>query len=660
MISRALFRLIPNKSLILLFNKEKGQLRKYILFLFIVASFGILRANEVDQMKFRSLLNLSNYIGNDYVNAIQDGEVINEFEYAEMQEFVAKMTKIHGELSLQVQTPSFLGISENIDALNFAIQSKDNPVSVQAIASQIGEKLLEEGLLSNVPANYPNIVKGKQLYLQACAQCHGANGLGDGTSSVGLNPAPANFRETAHIFPFHIYNTVQLGIEGTSMVAQSYLTEQETWDIAFYVMTLSYPDSSFNAALYPAAAAKIDLVTLANNNNANLEATFNEDAVAKVKALRFHKAATTQAESLDLTLKMLQESMRLYHEGQYADANQLALDAYFIGFEPAEIELGATSPGKVTLIEKEMMIFRSYLADGGNDSLIKEQYEKIVYHFDIIQNEEKQSGFWFVFIASISILLREGLEALLIIVAILAALNTFAGGERAKKYVHAGWIFALLIGIMSYFFAGKIIALGSHKRELIEGAGALLAVVILLSVGFWLHDKSNAMSWNKYVKDKLSKHLGANSLWSVALLAFVVVFREAFESVIFLSSLSMGDTGDSGLAVLFGTIFSTGLVMLIGMLIIKFSKRLPIHQVFKISSITMIILAVILAGKGIKELQEAAFVGVNLLDFRFSVDLLGFYPTFQTILAQVVTLLIALVLWFLNKKRQAPLAPHKA
>jgi len=635
-------------------------LRKHFLFLFIALNFFLLQAKEVDQMKFRSLVNLSNYIGNDYLNAVADGLVVNEFEYAEMQEFVLKMKSIHLELLPQIKSKSFENLSGNISALETAVLGKESPKKVQEIATNIAKILLDEGILSNSPSTYPNLAKGKELYLQACAQCHGVKGLGDGTGSIGLNPAPANFRETTHIFPFHIYNTVQLGIEGTSMVAQAYLSEQETWDIAFYVMTLTYEDTIFNQELYPSAATKVDLASLANSNNAKLETFFDLQAHDKVKAMRFHSSEASQAESLRVTLKMLQESMRLYHDGNFSGANQLALDAYFVGFEPVEIQLGATSPGKVVLIEKEMMIFRSYLSSEGNDSILKEQYAKIVYHFDVIQNEEKQSGFWFVFLASISILLREGLEALLIIVAILAALNTFAEGDKAKKYVHAGWVFALLLGFVSFFFAGKIIALGSHKRELIEGVGALIAVVILLSVGFWLHDKSNAISWSKYVNDKLSKHLTNNSLWSIALLAFVVVFREAFESVIFLSSLTMGNSADSGIAVLLGTLLSAGLILLIGMLIIKFSKRLPIHQVFKISSITMIVLAVVLAGRGIKELQEAAFIGVDLLHFRFSWDLLGFYPTIQTISAQIITLIVALLLWFLNKKKQTPPKAKKA
>ncbi|MEZ4979465.1 MAG: FTR1 family protein [Chitinophagales bacterium] len=471
-----------------------------------------------------------------------------------------------------------------------------------------------------------------------------------------LDPAPVNFQESTHLFPFHVFNTIQLGIEGTAMVPLSQLSEKETWDIAFYVMTLGFADANTSSDLYDEAADLVDLNMLSNSSNEELAKLFPKESEAYVKALRFYIPSNSQEESLALSLKMLEEAMSFYEQGLYAESNQRALDAYFIGFEPVEINLGATNPSMVLTIEKEMMLFRSYLKVPGNEVLIQEQYDKIAYHFEAIKNEDQQGGFWFVFLASVSILLREGLEALLIIVAILAALNSFANGEKAKKYVHAGWLSAAFLGIVSYFFAAKLIAMGSHKRELIEGFGALLAVVILLSVGFWLHDKSNAASWTKYVKSKLSKHVDSNSLWSVAVLAFIVVFREAFESVVFLSSLSMNASADANLGVLLGSLFSAALIILIGLLIIKFSKRLPIHQVFKISSITMIVLAVILAGRGVKELQEAALLDVNLLGFKFSADVLGFYPTIQTIMAQIFTLAIALGLWYYNKKQAKTLA----
>ena len=117
----------------------------------------------------------------------------------------------------------------------------------------------------------------------------------------------------------------------------------------------------------------------------------------------------------------------------------------------------------------------------------------------------------------------------------------------------------------------------------------------------------------------------------------------------------MAGGSESGLAVLFGALLSMVFIGILGIFIVKFSKRLPVHQVFKISSITMLTLAIILAGKGINELQEAAFIGIDLLNFRFSIDFLGFYPTYQTIIAQIVTLTIAGGLWLLNRQKHVKL-----
>lgn len=624
---------------------------KYLFNLLIALTFTLtIKAETNEQFYFRTMINLADYIANDYPNAVHNGEVVNEFEFAEMAEFSKRILENYEEASKEYSSENFNNLPKQFSALNEAIFNKKSAVEVNQIAKSISTTLLNEGILINIPSKHPSILKGKQLYATHCQECHGQQGLGDGALGVNLDPSPANFKESPHLFPFHIYNTIQLGIEGTAMAPVA-LNEEETWDLAFYVMTLMYEDSLVNSEFVADALTKIDLGTLANSTNAQIEANFEINGAESTKALRFFEAKKSNREqSLELTLNMLQNAKMLYKASMFKAADKAALDAYFIGFEPVEIELGAKSPNKVLLIEKEMMIFRSYLKEAGNEAEIKEQYDVIAYHFEGIKDDEGKNGFWFDFIASISILLREGLEALLIIVAILAALNTFEGGKRAKKFVHFGWLSAAFIGVISYFFVNKLIALGAHNREIIEGFGALLAVVILLSVGFWLHDKSNAQSWSKYVKDKLSKHLSTNSLWSIAILSFVVVFREAFESVIFLSSITMG-AESSSLAVFAGTIFSAILLLIIAIVIIKYAKKLPIHQVFLFSSITMIVLAIILAGKGVKELQEAALIGVNLLDFRFSWDLIGFYPTVQTISAQFFTLVVSISLWIFNKKK---------
>jgi high-affinity iron transporter len=611
----------------------------------------VLSAQEINSNSFRTLVNLSNYIANDYKNAVQNKQVINEFEYEEMQEFSMQLYELHASLLPSINNNEFKELEKTLDSLQQAIEVKADPLIIQNYTQSISKVLMELNVLATFPSYYPNIANGKLLYQENCSSCHGVKGMGDGSIALGLNPPPANLKTASHIFPFHIYNTVVLGIEGTSMVAQNNLSESETWDLAFYVMTLQYPDSIYQDDLYSSAIEIVGLEDLSNKTNAQLASYLGDNGAEKLKALRFHQIESNKEKSLQLTLAYLNEALAFYKLKDFTAAKQKALDAYFIGFEPLERELGATNPSKVAEVEHEMLVFRNLLEKEGNEKALNVQYDVLKQIFDGIQNEKRGSGFWFAFLASISILLREGLEALLIVLAILSALQSLPEGKKAKWYLHFGWISALILGIVSYFFVGKLIAMGAHKRELLEGFGALLAVVILLSVGFWMHSKSNAIAWSQYVKSTLSKHLQSNSFWSIALLSFVVVFREAFESVIFLSTLTMNQSAESSWAVILGFIFSACIILVIAILILYFSKKLPVHQVFKISSITMLVLAVILAGKGVKELQEASWIAVDLLPISFSIDILGLYATYQTLAAQLMTLVISISLAYYNNQR---------
>jgi high-affinity iron transporter len=300
-----------------------------------------------------------------------------------------------------------------------------------------------------------------------------------------------------------------------------------------------------------------------------------------------------------------------------------------------------------------MLAFRSLLSSSGKADEVLERKRNIDLYLEGLDFDGATSNnFWFSLFATLSILIREGLEALLIIVAILSALRAMKANE-AIKYVHVGWISALLLGIASYLLVEKVLELGAYNREIIEGLGAILAVIILLSVGYWLHDKSNAQRWQQYVKWKIQKNLNKGSFIGIGLLAFVVVFREAFESVVFLSALTAGGEAAAKNGVAFGFIISLILIVVLAVMIIKFSKTIPVHHVFKASSILIIVLAIILAGKGIKELQEAGWFGVNLLPFKFNIDFLGFYPTFQTVGAQLLVFIIAMILMQINKRKLA-------
>ncbi|GAA3275999.1 hypothetical protein GCM10020258_55700 [Sphingomonas yabuuchiae] len=136
------------------------------------------------------------------------------------------------------------------------------------------------------------------------------------------------------------------------------------------------------------------------------------------------------------------------------------------------------------------------------------------------------------FLGAFTILLREGLEALLIVVAMIAFLRKADRGE-ALRYVHGGWVSAIIAGGITWAVATYAIGISGASRELTEGFGSLFAAFVLLSVGIWMHGKAQADQWQRYIREKMSRALSGGSGWFLFGLAFVVVYREVFETILF-------------------------------------------------------------------------------------------------------------------------------
>ena len=145
-------------------------------------------------------------------------------------------------------------------------------------------------------------------------------------------------------------------------------------------------------------------------------------------------------------------------------------------------------------------------------------------------------------------------------------------------------------------------SISGASRELTEGFGSLFAALVLISVGIWMHGKSQADAWQVYIREKMSKALSRRSAWFLFLLAFVVVYREVFETILFLVALwSQG----GHVALLLGVLAAALTLGVIAWALLGYSRRLPIGKFFGFSSILLAILAVVLAGKGVSGLQES-------------------------------------------------------
>ena len=356
--------------------------------------------------------------------------------------------------------------------------------------------------------------------------------------------------------------------------------------------------------------------------------------------------------TMSLSRARLAESVTAYVGGNRSKAIDLALSAYLDGFEPVEPALKARDHALVVRIEVAMGELRAVMSKNESAETVRERADHLGALFDVAERalSPQETSIGSTFAGAFTILLREGLEALLIVVAMIAFLRK---AERVDvlPYVHGGWIAALVAGGMTWTAATYLISISGASRELTEGFGSLIAAVVLVSVGLWMHGKAQADAWQRYVREKLSHALSRKSAWFLFLLAFVVVYREVFETILFFAALwSQG----SGLAILVGAAAGAAVLAVTAWALLSYSRRLPIARFFSVSSILITILAVILAGKGIAALQEAGLLDILPLKGLPRVEMLGIYPTWQGALAQTSILIIMLVgFWYTGRSAAA-------
>jgi len=638
---------------------------KILLLLFVgfICSGGQVKAQNTNSHKeLRSLINLLDYIGKDYPNAVKDGNIVSTSEYQEMLDFSNQIKKLHAQISKDLGNKEFKSLTDSIGQLKKAVEKKASNEVIASRASGIQQRILKLNLITITPSSWPDLQHGKQIFANACQSCHGKSGLGDGSLAKDLNPPPSNFHDStlaANLSPLQAYNTIKLGIQGTGMQAFNELSDKEAWDVAFYINSLRY-DTNISTGkerkIKHTLQDTLELRNLATWKNKQWMAFFdkrNIDKAAGLSVLRSMNESDrpTKENKLARAITLLNSATEAYKGNQKDKAQTLALNAYLHGVEPMENQIKASNPSLVPEIENKMIEVRSAIKQSKSLQTLNQKVEAATLSIQQAQSllNNQDYSFWFTFMMAGSILLREGLEAVLIILVIISVLKSM-GANRSLKFVHGGWIIALFLGIISWFFAESLIQMSSLQREMMEGIGSLIAVGMLLYIGFWLHNKTHASQWTKFVKEKITRLVDEKNQWGLAFLAFVVVFREAFESVIFLSSISIKSTavGDSG--ILAGSVSALLLVFLLAFVIIKFSKRLPIQSVFKYSAFIMALLAVILAGKGIHEFQEAGYLSIYSLSHLPDLPILGLYPTLFTIIAQAIIAMSIVALWQYSKR----------
>jgi high-affinity iron transporter len=607
---------------------------------------------------------LLDYVAVDYSGAVSNGQITSEAEYAEMTEFSAA---VRLRIAALPKTGAQQALVGQATGLQRAIAAKSSPETVAKNARSLATALLVAYPVSPAPIKAPDFTRGARLYQENCAACHGATGNGRGPSAAGLDPAPIAFADISRARQrslFALYQVISQGLDGTSMQAFSQLSSEDRWALANYSGSIAFTDSRVGEKLWkndPSVRKAIpDLTTLATITPATLGAAIGQDKADAVMAyLRAHPEVVVSAStgSLALTREKLRQSLAAYRAGDRKGAEGLALSAYLDGFEPVEPMLASRDAALMARIERAMGGLRSGISKGIPVSEIAAQVDALDELFGeaetaISPNSASDAS---TFIGALTILLREGLEALLIVVAMIAFLRK-ADRADVLPYVHGGWVSALLAGVATWIAATFVIGISGASRELTEGFGSLLAAVILLSVGIWMHGKSQADEWQRYIRATLGKALTRGSAWFLFGLAFLAVYREVFETIIFYAALS---TQGNGAVMFAGAATAIALLGVIAWAMLRYSRRLPITKFFAYSSLLMAILAVVLIGKGVAALQEAGLVNVNPLDGFPRIASLGVFPATEPLLAQAVMLAL-LVMGFWHNTRRSPLGSGRA
>ena len=595
----------------------------------------------------RRILSLVDYIGGDYQNAVLDGEVINGDEYKEMLEFSSQAQELFQALKSSAGDKA--NIESEINELSNLIAAKSSVKRVEEVSNSIKGKIISSYSMVSYPGRSPSLEIGKEVYGNNCSQCHGLSGAADGPLANGLNPPPTKFIDpalTLGLSPFKVYNTTTFGIAGTTMPSFPQISDDKKWDLAFYVLSLA---SKNEGGLSGAEIASLlpeelkdykSLATLSNNqlgDKISEHGGSQEERDLAISYLRkgvFSDNASSKASALALTSGLLDESLELYKTGRTKESYEKTLDAYLLGFEQVEPDLFVKDRKFTAEMEANFGDYRNAIKSGKSVAEIENLNTKLQDNLNSasVILESKSTSKFISFLNSFAIMVREGLEAILIIAAIIAFLNA-TGSRKAVKYIHYGWIAALVAGVLTWFLAKTVISISGAQREIIEGITALVAAAVLFYVSYWLISKIEVRKWKEYIQGKVENAVSRNSVIALASVSFFAVYREAFETVLFYQALWL-QAENSQSAVIWGIVAGAAVLVILFFAIFKLALRIPLKYFFTFTSIFLYFLAFILLGKGIKELQEAGVVNATPVDFLPYIDAIGFYPTLQTAVPQ--------------------------
>lgn len=465
--------------------------------------------------------------------------------------------------------------------------------------------------------------------------------------------------------------------EAQSIVVRSYLDRFETLE-AYYGPAAQYTapglaeevrlgESAFHLLLRSTDASALQTnATAVERQLARIRAAIRSSGVqttpdvqaTQVTAQAVVQPGAARSAAIRAPLKELSEAAVAYHAGDAARALALVEHAYLEGIEPLESRLPARL---VDRVEKAIHLeLRPAIRRNADAVIVSSMIGSI--GADLLAGDRflaEGHNASFAVINSFVIILREGLEAVLLIAALIAYLGAIGAAARYRRQIYAGVAGGIVASIGTWFLAATLLPISGANRELLEGVTALVAVVVLLYVANWLFQKTYIHDWKDYLRVRVGSAVSRGSAFAMVSLAFAAVYREGFETVLFYQALAF----DSGVApILAGFVPGILLITAIGFAIIRAGLKLPLKKVFGWTNAILMYLAFVFIGKGLYNLQEAGIFAPHPLplpDHPALRQLLGFYPVVETVVAQIafILLIAATYVWYRRKKKPALNAP---
>ena len=336
------------------------------------------------------------------------------------------------------------------------------------------------------------------------------------------------------------------------------------------------------------------------------------------------------------SINILVEAQKQFNNNKVNEA-KLNIKKFIEIWPSVEGEVQTRNTSLYTKIETELPVI-----------MVKGDYQKL----DNIVNDllKIDTTSEYTLIDASLILLREGLEALVIIIALVSSMNGI-GYKKGIKYVWGGAILGIFTSIvMSFILTNLFPSISSAtNREILEGLVGIVAVFVMISVGLWLNSKSNIKSWNEYINKNIDKAINSGSFISIFSLSFLAVFREGAETILFYTGIIPFITMKN---LIFGLLLAFLVLIIVGLILIFATNKIKLHNLFFILTYLIYILSFKMLGVSIHMLQVIGYIPLTIINNFPTIEFLGIYANYQVIFSQVLLLLVLFGMNIFMKKQK--------